>query len=571
MCVGQELLGERAMTESSGGADDLWWLARSYALFSIAGLTPTVIPYDAFGQDLARDPSSRAKLFGMKASFQFCAILSSVLMILVLSIAYPSSLHEQVKVLTTMGASFVGPCGAFLLLVVREPTTSHSPIKGSRENKGDAVTVIRSLGSNSPFIEYLFIRVLVAVAFHLPSSQLVYYLKYSLHTENSVKSSAIIQMSYIPLIALALSMVNRWLKTTPARKVWRGVICFFAIVHLLVSLLPSEVIRTYHVLNLTFPLYWPLLTSSTLVVPSLMLADILDYDQLRSGMSRQAMYITFDHSIIQALDILVGSIPALTLSSNGFLGNGGCSCGCGVSCPLTYLRWSCPDDIGFACSNALDASNTPFFGSPSRVPPCLLQKQRVLVLFDVMMFYIPSLCCGVAVGLLSTYSITTTGAMEIHMHLERRRKGLNAYDPVRNENICTTGATAIDILGQEERELFYSRGFAVVQGKIRRDVLCGASLVVLLFLVSRLDAALGVVAVAAIPVVVVIVWSMLKYKVASSAKGRFIAMQLSASPVPASATTKSSTEAMIKKWVARSKGRKHEILAPSRRSRTSVG
>eukprot|EP00966_Prymnesium_polylepis_P206649 4787483-Prymnesium_polylepis.1 len=48
------------------------------------------------------------------------------------------------------------------------------------------------------------------------------------------------------------------------------------------------------------------------------------------------------------------ALPDFVLASAGYVSNAGCSCGCGVACAHAFERWSCPTDVGYACSGALD-------------------------------------------------------------------------------------------------------------------------------------------------------------------------------------------------------------------------
>ena len=93
--------------------------------------------------------------------------------------------------------------------------------------------------------------------------------------------------------------------------------------------------------------------------------------------------------LLQVLDIVAQMGPLLGLAANNYQNNGGCSCGCGTGCPLPYQRWSCPTDIGYACSNTLHESNTLFFGSPHREAPCTAQPIGVHFVIAGFYYYAP--------------------------------------------------------------------------------------------------------------------------------------------------------------------------------------
>jgi len=69
---------------------------------------------------------------------------------------------------------------------------------------------------------------------------------------------------------------------------------------------------------------------------------------------------------------------------------GGCECGCGVKCKAPYLRWSCPGDIAYACSDGFDAP--PLYGDPDRLAPCVQQdSEGVLWTVRIFMLGLPHL------------------------------------------------------------------------------------------------------------------------------------------------------------------------------------
>ena len=48
------------------------------------------------------------------------------------------------------------------------------------------------------------------------------------------------------------------------------------------------------------------------------------------------------------MEIPAGVLPLLIFGWVSYEPNGGCKCGCGVECASKYLRWDCPNDIGYA-------------------------------------------------------------------------------------------------------------------------------------------------------------------------------------------------------------------------------
>ena len=95
---------------------------------------------------------------------------------------------------------------------------------------------------------------------------------------------------------------------------------------------------------------------------------------------------------MQLLDIVGGVLPGLVYDAAGYKNNGGCTCGCGTKCPEDFMRWSCPDDIGYACGRDLSTRNPPFYGDPVREPPCTHQNVATEYAMLAFIAFIPSAC-----------------------------------------------------------------------------------------------------------------------------------------------------------------------------------
>ena len=115
------------------------------------------------------------------------------------------------------------------------------------------------------------------------------------------------------------------------------------------------------------------------VATRVLLLQVVDYDALVNGVPPRASTVAAMASCIeQAVYSLMDALPLTAMGSLGYVNNGGCQCGCGIRCNQPFLRWDCPRDRGYACSNALNKHNPVFFGDPTRVPPCTWQAPGVL-------------------------------------------------------------------------------------------------------------------------------------------------------------------------------------------------
>lgn len=169
-------------------------------------------------------------------------------------------------------------------------------------------------------------------------------------------------------------------------------------------------------------------------VPTAMLADVVEYDVLHSGLRREGQMTMIDTTVGQLLRLATSVVPPLALTHLGFRINAGCSCGCGVPCGAEYLRWECGADIGYACS--ADASSAPFFGDAHRQVPCTLQPAAALRVIDLFFFWLPAAFAILAATSSLFAPIDAEMTRSIVEQSELRDKGLPCIDPVTGEGLA---------------------------------------------------------------------------------------------------------------------------------------
>jgi len=196
------------------------------------------------------------------------------------------------------------------------------------------------------------------------------------------------------------------------------------------SLIPPATYKEWRLYCLQ-PIVEGVMQVSLYTIPESMLADVIDYDELWYGRRREGVFVVFDINIMQLMDIVAGVIPGIILSAVGYRGNGGCACGCGVKCPASYMRWSCPADIGYACTTDLSDNNPPFMGNATRTPPCTVQQETVENTLQMFFFTIPAVCFALATYFAYQTPITPGVYQSIKDELQRRKEGHDKlFDPV---------------------------------------------------------------------------------------------------------------------------------------------
>jgi len=169
------------------------------------------------GQDLANTKSKRTTLFAAKGMAMFTATVASAVITLIVSATNASNLPKQLEVqgsivVRTLSISFVA-----LLLFVKEDIAAQSNGMTKASSTTKALNFV--LG-NRPFMEYVAVKVLTAVANHIYTVMSLYYFKYVLHSENSVQSNGIMSIIGVSLTGPYLLILRFILRKVSARILW---------------------------------------------------------------------------------------------------------------------------------------------------------------------------------------------------------------------------------------------------------------------------------------------------------------------------------------------------------------
>merc|ERR1719296_220632 len=229
--------------------------------------------------------------------------------------------------------------------------------------------------ANRPYFWYLMMRIPVNLACLMPVNLVAYYIKFVMAKESYIGIQSMGSMIFLFSAILAIGPLVLLCKRFERHRVLTGILAVQAICFFVIFWLPGE-----FMMNNTWVLFLNMAvvgigTAAMNVVPDPMLADIIDYDELRTGDRSEAMYTVLEANLLQLVDIVGGVLPLLVIEAVGYASNGGCSCGCGVSCTqeegMPYARWHCPSDVGFSCSG--DLGSDLLFGG-NRQAPCSIQN-----------------------------------------------------------------------------------------------------------------------------------------------------------------------------------------------------
>jgi len=151
------------------------------------------------------------------------------------------------------------------------------------------------------------------------------------------------------------------------------------------------------------------------------------------------MYTVLEANLLQLVDIVGGVLPLLVIEAVGYASNGGCSCGCGVSCTqeegMPYARWHCPSDVGFSCSG--DLGSDLLFGG-NRQAPCSIQNVEVQWFLKLFFAGVPGICSLLAMFPCYWSPITSMVHRRILTQIDKRERDetFSCTDPLTGSKIA---------------------------------------------------------------------------------------------------------------------------------------
>ena len=445
----------------SGSAGLALYFGAMYFLYYFLGPTCTYIPYEALGLELTSDYHEKTRLFGVKVAGMFGGYLLQTAAGLALgSLVFAGdNLGLVASQAVLFGGLLVVSLLALLWVVVERDDA-----KVVTKDDASAVPLIPSVMRclrNRPYRLYLATKIPLALAALLPSNLLLDYLRYCVRLEDYMSmyfvSMGIALLSIFVSIAFTVPATKKYGKSTTLAFLCTLEGCAF----LLGFFVPPSYVRGPALYAM--PVVLGVGMAAGFLIPAAMLADVVDYDELRTGERSEGLYTVVETNVQQFVEIVGGVLPGIIASAAGYRNQGGCSCGCGVACPLPYERWRCDADIGYACSQdygaplLADIGPEPasasdrmralgFFGQPGRLAACTAQPEGVQWIFRFFFVGLPALFFLVAAIPAAAAPINEKVHAAILKELKRRAlDGGAATDPLSGAPLPLPGNSAAEL------------------------------------------------------------------------------------------------------------------------------
>ena len=407
------------------------YFAIFYFFFYATGWTGTVIPYDALGMELTDDYDERSRLFGIKSAFQFCGYLLQTGFAIYLSASFATNILYQVQVQSYALSSLT-----FIAVITLLKNVKERPVIQTHSNNQDVpiVVSVRRVMQNKPYMTYLLMRIPLTLASLLPSNLLAYYVKYVIRQENSNQEIAIVMGIAILSVFISIPLFVKGSIKFGKKNVLYSACLLEGYVFLIGFLIPTE--YSSHVLMYVLAIFIGFGLASSFVVPDAILADIIDYDELLTGSRNEGIYTVVESNLQQFVEIIGGVLPGIILGYTGFVNNGGCECGCGVKCNSEFIRWNCPNDIGYACTSDFDSEL--LYGNKTREAPCTYMNNDSQWVVKTFFLVLPGIMFMMAAIPSFKMKISNQIHKQIIYEIQKRSEyGNSAIDPITRNIVAT--------------------------------------------------------------------------------------------------------------------------------------
>ncbi len=296
--------------EASGRIAASVWFAASFGLFYLFN-TVASVPRAALGAELSLDYHERSSLFGIETFF--------VMLGVVLGSVLPGILQQGFGLSLRAAYGSMGLCYGLLLVVLYVPFLwrVRERVEFARRESNPLVPGLRRAVRNRPFRVLLVSYIVVAIPGVLPAIMAPYYVYYVLAPANPEGWLTAYVLGYFATGFLFLPV---WVRASRRfGKLWAFVVsnaigaigtgaCFWTG--------PGD----EWIALLCFVFAGIAGATSYFLVPS-MLADVIDYDELRTGKRREGQFIAFQGLVQKAVAIPSASVPLAILARLGYVPN----------------------------------------------------------------------------------------------------------------------------------------------------------------------------------------------------------------------------------------------------------
>ncbi|MCG3198365.1 MAG: MFS transporter [Candidatus Omnitrophica bacterium] len=260
----------------------LWLTLWTFLFFFFWGMV--TVPYEAFGAEISADYDERTRLLGLRDGLLILGTLFSALFPAILENwaggADGDTERHKLEILAISYSLLLVVLLVGCLLKVEERHWGEA-----RRPKGALLGDITSALANRPFAILLLAYTIMAFGGELPATLLLYYVKYVLGSENASLFLAL-------YFGIGFALLPFWIRLAGKigkKETWMLAMAINTGAFSLVLFLGPGDTELYTVLICLSAVGY----GATLAIPSSMQADVIDYEEWRSGTRREGQFVGF--------------------------------------------------------------------------------------------------------------------------------------------------------------------------------------------------------------------------------------------------------------------------------------
>jgi len=286
------------------------WAGMAFGFYYIFH-TIWAVPYHALGMELTPDYHDRTHIFGIR---QFCSSTGMTLSFLALTFLHrtvgPNGWFTDTRQMLFMFTGFLAIQMSFFYILPLIGVKEHEEF--ARRKGAPLVPGIRRALRNYPFRIILTTMIVGSVASSIPPLLMPYFSKYVLQLPNFWRN--IFSLTYVGAGFLSIPawvwMSRKWGKlsvyiVSAIAAGTCGGIFWFVKRGMITIMFVLEFVRGF-------------CSGSHGVVSPAMLADIIDYDELRTGKRREAQFGVFLSILPKFISIVAATLPLVILGVSGY-------------------------------------------------------------------------------------------------------------------------------------------------------------------------------------------------------------------------------------------------------------
>ncbi|MEQ9110919.1 MAG: MFS transporter [Rhodospirillaceae bacterium] len=286
-----------------------------WAVLLYLGWTLISVPYTAWGAELSNDYHQRSRITGAREGVTLVGILAAgAIPAITTNMGWSEA--DGLSAISWLAIAIGGPAIAILLWGVPERPQRTQNRFGERFSFSAVQSAARVIAGNKPFMRLIAAWFINGMANGIPAALFLLYLEHALGADSGQRSLLILAYFLSAVVSIPLWL---WLsKQVGKHQAWCWAMVLTCAAFLWVPFLAPGDIALFTIVCI----FTGLGLGADLALPPALQADVIDFDQLRSGTSRAGLFFAlWSMSTKMALALAVG-ITFPILDAFGFSADG---------------------------------------------------------------------------------------------------------------------------------------------------------------------------------------------------------------------------------------------------------